>query len=60
MLSYWVDVERTLARLADLGVGGPVRRVTQATPNGEITIAVVRDPDDVRVLLTPGSLAQTH
>jgi glyoxylase I family protein len=60
MLSYWVDVEATLTRLADLGVCGPMRRVTQATPNGDITIAVVRDPDDVRVLLTPGSLAQTE
>jgi catechol 2,3-dioxygenase-like lactoylglutathione lyase family enzyme len=60
MLSYFVDVEVTLERLAELGVAGPVRRVTQATANGEITIAIVRDPDGVRVLLTPGSLAQTH
>jgi hypothetical protein len=60
MLSYWVDVEATLTRLSGLGVCGPVRRVTQATPNGDIAIAVVRDPDEVRVLLTPGSLARTH
>jgi catechol 2,3-dioxygenase-like lactoylglutathione lyase family enzyme len=60
MLSYWVDVEATLARIADLGVGGPVRQVTQTTPNGDVAIAVLRDPDGVRVLLTPGSLAPTH
>jgi catechol 2,3-dioxygenase-like lactoylglutathione lyase family enzyme len=55
MLSYFVDVEATLKRLDNLGLTGPPRRVTQATPNGEITIALVRDPDGVRVLLTPGS-----
>ena len=60
MLSYFVDVEATLKRLGELGVAGPPRRVTQATPNGDVTIAIVRDPDGVRVLLTPGSLAQTH
>jgi catechol 2,3-dioxygenase-like lactoylglutathione lyase family enzyme len=60
MLSYFVDVEATLKKLAELGVAGPARRITQATPNGDITIAIVRDPDGVRVLLTPGSLAQTQ
>ena len=60
MLSYYVDVDATLKRLDDLGLGGPVHRVTQATPNREITIALVRDPDGVRVLLTPGSITQTH
>ena len=60
MLSYFVDVEATLKRLADLGLGGPARRVTQATPNGDITIALVRDPDGVRILLTPGSITQTR
>ena len=60
MLSYFVDVEATLTRLAELGVAGAARRVTQETPNGDVTIAIVRDPDGVRVLLTPGSLAQTH
>jgi glyoxylase I family protein len=60
MLSYFVDVEATLERLADLGLGGRARRVTQATPNGDIVIAMVRDPDGVRILLTPGSITQTH
>ena len=59
MLSYFVDVEATLERLADLGLGGPPRRVSQATPNGDITIALVRDPDGVRILLTPGSITHT-
>lgn len=56
MLSFFVDVDATLSRLADLGLGGPPRRVTQSTPNGPVTIATVRDPDGVRVLLTPGSI----
>lgn len=60
MLSYFVDVEATLKRLADLGLGGPPRRVAQTTPSGDITIALVRDPDGVRVLLTPGSITQTR
>jgi catechol 2,3-dioxygenase-like lactoylglutathione lyase family enzyme len=60
MLSYFVDVDATLKWLADLDLGGPPRRITQATPNGDITIALVRDPDDVRVLLVPGSIAQRH
>lgn len=58
MVSYFADVEATLKRLADLGFADPPRRVTQRTPNGDITIAIVRDPDGVRVLLTPGSI--TH
>jgi glyoxylase I family protein len=60
MLSYFVDVEATLERLADLGLGGPSRRVSQATPNGDIAIALVRDPDGVRILLTPGSITHTR
>jgi glyoxylase I family protein len=55
-LSFFVDVEATLAKLADLGLGGTPRRVTQSTPNGPITIATVCDPNGVLVLLTPGSI----
>ncbi len=58
LLSFFVDVEATLSRLATLGLGGPPRRVTQSTPNGPITIATVRDPDGVLVLLTPGSITR--
>jgi catechol 2,3-dioxygenase-like lactoylglutathione lyase family enzyme len=58
LLSFFVDVETTLSRLAALDLGGPPRRVTQPTPNGPITIATVRDPDGVFVLLTPGSITR--
>jgi catechol 2,3-dioxygenase-like lactoylglutathione lyase family enzyme len=60
MISFFVDVEATLKRLADLALGGAPRQITQPTPNGPIAIATVRDPDDVLVLLTPGSITQTH
>ena len=60
MVSFFVDVEAALERLAELGLGGTPRRVTQATPNGPIGIATVRDPDGVLVLLTPGSFTHTH
>jgi hypothetical protein len=59
MLSYFVEVEATLKRLADLGLGGRPRRVSQATPYGDIATALVRDPDGVRILLTPGSITHT-
>lgn len=58
MLSYFVDVEATLARLAALGLGGTPRRVSQPIPGGEIAIATVQDPDGVTILLTPGSITQ--
>ena len=58
MISYFVDVEATLARLAELGLGGEPARVAQQTPNGTITIATVRDPDGATVLLTPGSITR--
>ncbi|MCU1420868.1 MAG: hypothetical protein JWN36_519 [Microbacteriaceae bacterium] len=60
MLSYYVDVEATLARLADAGLGGTPRRIEQPTPNGAITIATVTDPDGVTILLTPGSITQSR
>jgi glyoxylase I family protein len=59
MLSFFVDVEATLDRLADLALGGPPRRVRQSTPSGPITIATVHDPDEVLILLTAGSITQT-
>jgi catechol 2,3-dioxygenase-like lactoylglutathione lyase family enzyme len=57
-LSFFVDVEATLGKLADLGLGGTPSRVTQATTNGPLLLATVRDPDGVLVLLTPGSITQ--
>lgn len=56
LVSFFVDVEATLSRLAGLGLGGPPRRVDQSAPNGPITLATVRDPDGLTVLLTPGSI----
>jgi hypothetical protein len=58
LLSFFVDVEGTLGRLGALGLGGPPRRLTQATPRGPVTLATVRDPDGVLVLLTPGSITR--
>jgi catechol 2,3-dioxygenase-like lactoylglutathione lyase family enzyme len=60
LLSFFVDVEAALSRLAALGLGGPPRRLTQATPRGTVTLATVRDPDGVLVLLTPGSITRTQ
>jgi hypothetical protein len=53
-LSFFVDVEATLGRLAGLGLGGTPRRITQSG----IAIATVRDPDGVWVLLTSGSITR--
>jgi catechol 2,3-dioxygenase-like lactoylglutathione lyase family enzyme len=58
LLSFFVDVEATLARLARLNLGGSPRRVTQPTSSGPITISTVRDPDGLLVLLTPGSITR--
>jgi catechol 2,3-dioxygenase-like lactoylglutathione lyase family enzyme len=58
LLSFFVDVGATLSRLASLGLGGLPRRVTQPTPTGPITIATVRDPDGLLILLTPGSITR--
>ncbi len=59
LLSFFVDVEAVLSRLAALGLGGPPRRVTQPTPGGPVTLATVRDPDGLLVLLTPGSITRS-
>jgi hypothetical protein len=58
MMSFFADVEATLSRLAALGLGGTPRHITQPTPGGPLTIATVRDPDGVLVLLTPGSITR--
>jgi catechol 2,3-dioxygenase-like lactoylglutathione lyase family enzyme len=47
LLSFNVDLEATLARLAELGLGGEARH----TVNTGVRMAVVRDPDGVRVEL---------
>ncbi len=58
-LSFFVDVEATLSRLAALGLGDPPRRVTQSTPRGPVTLATVRDPDGLLILLTSGSITRS-
>jgi catechol 2,3-dioxygenase-like lactoylglutathione lyase family enzyme len=58
LLSFFVDVDATLNRLAALGLGGPPRRTAQQAPRGPIALATVRDPDGVLILLTPGSITR--
>jgi catechol 2,3-dioxygenase-like lactoylglutathione lyase family enzyme len=50
LLSFYVDVDEVLARLAGLGFG-PARRIEQPAPTGAVTMACVYDPDGVRVEL---------
>jgi catechol 2,3-dioxygenase-like lactoylglutathione lyase family enzyme len=51
LLSFFVAVDDTLARLEDLGLGGTPRRVEQPAPQGSVAMATVRDPDGVLVEL---------
>jgi catechol 2,3-dioxygenase-like lactoylglutathione lyase family enzyme len=50
LLSFMVDVDATLARLAGLGYD-QVRRIDQPSPSGAVPMAVVRDPDGVPIEL---------
>lgn len=51
LLSFYVDVDATLARLAELDLGGPPRRIALDTPLGTVHMARVRDPNGVLVEL---------
>jgi len=52
LLSFYVDVDATLARLAGLGLGGEARRIEVHGMGGvKVPMAVVRDPDGVIVEL---------
>jgi catechol 2,3-dioxygenase-like lactoylglutathione lyase family enzyme len=51
LLSFFVDVDATLARLADAGFDVPARRIRVPGPNGDVDMATVRDPDGVLVEL---------
>jgi len=52
LLSFFVEVAATLARLDELGLGGTPRRIEQPGPGGtSIAMATVRDPDGVLVEL---------
>ncbi len=50
LLSFYVDVDATLRRLAALGLGGEPRRIA-AGPGDAVTMATVHDPDGVLVEL---------
>ena len=52
LLSFYVDVDETLARLADLGLGGEPRRIeVQGMAGQHVPMATVRDPDGVIIEL---------
>jgi len=50
LLSFYVDVDEVLSRLAGLGFG-PARRIEQPAPTGTVAMAMLRDPDGVRIEL---------
>jgi len=51
LLSFFVDVDATLARLAAVGLDGPVRRIQVPAPGGDVEMVTLRDPDGVLVEL---------
>jgi catechol 2,3-dioxygenase-like lactoylglutathione lyase family enzyme len=50
LLSFFVDLEQVVARLADLGYG-ELRRIEQPAPGGSVAMATLFDPDGVRIEL---------
>jgi len=51
LLSFFVDVDATLKRLAAVGLDEPVRRIRVPGPGADVEMATVRDPDGVLVEL---------
>jgi catechol 2,3-dioxygenase-like lactoylglutathione lyase family enzyme len=51
LLSFFVDVDATLARLAALGLAEPARRIRVPGPGGGVDMVTLRDPDGVLVEL---------
>jgi catechol 2,3-dioxygenase-like lactoylglutathione lyase family enzyme len=51
LLSFFVDVEETLARLDGLGLARDARRIEVPGPAGPVPMATLRDPDGVLVEL---------
>ena len=51
LLSFFVDVPDTLARLDTLGLDAGARRIRVRGPGGDVEMATVRDPDGVLVEL---------
>jgi catechol 2,3-dioxygenase-like lactoylglutathione lyase family enzyme len=58
LLSFFTDVEATLARLAELGLGGEPRRIEVPGPQRPVAMATVRDPDGVLVELIEGGATE--
>ena len=50
LLSFFVDLEQAVARLADLGYR-EIRRIEQPAPGGSVAMATLFDPDGVRIEL---------
>lgn len=51
LLSFFVDVDATMARLATLGFDQPARRIRVPGPGGDVDMVTVRDPDGTLVEL---------
>jgi catechol 2,3-dioxygenase-like lactoylglutathione lyase family enzyme len=51
LLSFFVDVDATLHRLASVGLDGSARRIRVRGQGGDVEMATVRDPDGVLVEL---------
>lgn len=60
LISFFVDVNETLSQLQSLGYGQNSRIISSNTTAGKSTLATVRDPDGVIVLLTPGSIIDSQ
>jgi catechol 2,3-dioxygenase-like lactoylglutathione lyase family enzyme len=51
LLSFFVDVDATLERLAAVGLDEPARRIKVPAPGGDVEMVTLRDPDGVLVEL---------
>ena len=51
LLSFFVNVDTTLARLSELGFDAPASRIRVPGPEGDVEMATLRDPDGVLVEL---------
>jgi glyoxylase I family protein len=51
LLSFFVDVDATMARLAALGFDQRARRIRVPGPGGDVDMVTVRDPDGTLVEL---------
>ncbi|MDT5009216.1 MAG: hypothetical protein QOH57_833 [Mycobacterium sp.] len=56
-LSFYVDVDKTLGRLAALGFK-EFERIVHPSPAGPLTMATIRDPDGVMLELVDARLGQ--